>query len=853
MKRIIFLLFPLAIFFSGCCQEELENSRPDFPNGRIFTASFDQNETRTYIEDGNLLRWNEGDQISLFDGNTLNRQYQFDGETGDNAGTFSLVSKPYGTGNDLTANYAVYPYASNLKITEAGILSVTLPAEQNYAENSFGLGANTMVAATKDTDDTFLKFKNVCGYLKLQLYGDDITIKSITLAGNCNEKLAGKTTITPAYGQDPTTTMSDDATASITLDCGDGVNIGATAETATAFWVVVPPTTFEEGFEIIITDLSGDVFKKSTYKEVVIERNMIKPMTAFEVTKSKPTNNEIWYTNLSTTEATAPQNANSFGGAKIQSNLYNAEKECWIITSDKSVTEIGSFAFENCSNITNITLPASVTEIDWGAFKGCTGLTNINIPNNVNTIGYEAFKNCSSLSTLIIGNRVTLIDAEAFASCTELKSVDIPNSVTTIGDDAFKYCISLTSLTLGSGVTSIGSWAFEDCFSLTSLNIPDSVISIGASAFNDCNKITSVNIGKGVVSIGNLAFAYCNSLENINIPDNVTEIGRYAFAYCDNLKSVNFGANVKSLQLGIFEKCSNLINVTLPERLTKIESNAFYYCKSLTGISVPQSVTTIQSAAFYGCANLASMTLPGNLTELGNSVFYGCTSLTSIVIPDSIKWIRDYAFARCSSLIDVTLSNSVLAIKPHAFESCHALATITIPDTAAEIGEMAFYDCINLKTVYCKPILPPTGGRYMFSYAGYSTYEPIDCNIYVPCESIDAYKTAKYWNNLNIVGIEEETDPFLWFNPDQYITYVENYEVVEPNAEDWYEYSSSIDCPISPFSKIELKYEMIDDGSICYLCCRNRARENTSAIFLGKSGLVITDEDEDEIREYSYS
>ncbi len=58
---------------------------------------------------------------------------------------------------------------------------------------------------------------------------------------------------------------------------------------------------------------------------------------------------------------------------------------------------------------------------------------------------------------------------------------------------------------------------------------------------------------------------------------------------------------------------------------------------------------------------------------------------------------------------------------------------------------------------------------------------------------------------------------------------------------------------LSPFSKIEMKYEMIDDGSICYLCCRNMARENTSAMYLSKSGLVIHDEDEEEIRSCTYS
>ena len=244
MKKNLLLSFLLILLVSGCSQDELVKERFESSVGRIFTASFDQKDTRTYIENGNLLRWTKDDQISLFDGNTLNRQYEFDGETGDNGGTFTIVSKPYGTGNGLEANYAVYPYASTIKITESGVITATLPTEQSYVENSFGLGDNTMVAVTKDTEDTFLKFKNVGGYLKLQLYGDGITVKSITLTGNTNEKLAGQATITPVYGEDPTISMANDATKSITLDCGTGVEIGTSSETATVFWLVLPPTTF---------------------------------------------------------------------------------------------------------------------------------------------------------------------------------------------------------------------------------------------------------------------------------------------------------------------------------------------------------------------------------------------------------------------------------------------------------------------------------------------------------------------------------------------------------------------------------------------------------------------------------
>jgi hypothetical protein len=148
----------------------------------------------------------------------------------------------------MLTNYAVYPYDKDMTISDKGLITIDFPSEQQYAENSYGLGNNMMVAVTHNVYDTFLKFKNVGGCFKFQLYGDYVTVKSITLKGNNGEKIAGKATLTAAYDAIPSISMADDATTSITLDCGEkGVNIGSSVAQATAFWLVVPPTVFDKG------------------------------------------------------------------------------------------------------------------------------------------------------------------------------------------------------------------------------------------------------------------------------------------------------------------------------------------------------------------------------------------------------------------------------------------------------------------------------------------------------------------------------------------------------------------------------------------------------------------------------
>ena len=159
MKNFVPLLFLIALMVSGCTQDDMLRNGTSASGGRKFTASFEQDDSRTYVKDGLYSRWTEGDLISLFDAGTLNCQYLFSGKTGDSSGNFFLLNKPEGTGLPLSANYAVYPYSEDVKISGKGEIRVTLPSEQHYAENSFGQEDNTMVAVTKDVDDTFLYFK----------------------------------------------------------------------------------------------------------------------------------------------------------------------------------------------------------------------------------------------------------------------------------------------------------------------------------------------------------------------------------------------------------------------------------------------------------------------------------------------------------------------------------------------------------------------------------------------------------------------------------------------------------------------------------------------------------------------
>ena len=94
---------------------------------------------------------------------------------------------------------------------------------------------------------------------------------------------------------------------------------------------------------------------------------------------------------LKNSEATVVRQSISITTANITSSItYKGQVY--------SVTSIGSFAFEDCTSLTSVTIPDNVTSIGERAFSNCTSLTSITIPDSVTSIGSSAFSSCDSLT-----------------------------------------------------------------------------------------------------------------------------------------------------------------------------------------------------------------------------------------------------------------------------------------------------------------------------------------------------------------------------------------------------------------------------------------------------------------------
>ncbi len=556
MKKLLMAIFA-AFAFAACTQndvEELAANRADVPE--TLTVGFEGDDTRIQLNEARKTVWNAGDEVSVFYKSYDNLKYQFEGNTGDRSGMLSQVGGDF-TGQTMDEIIIIYPYSSDYLISfSSKAILVTLPATQNYEDGSYGKGGNIMVAASEFSAFTL---KSICGWLRIDLTGEGQKVCKISLQGNREEQIAGLVYVDAESAEvtfpgevggydDVENSVGgglDFANATyteITLNCGDGVELGAEAK---SFYIGLLPQTFEKGITVEVECDNGTSTTKSTSEPITIERNHIKPMEAIEYDGVLPEVYELAY-RTNDGKALDPITTEGFGG-EFKENIFDAATGEGKLLFAGAVTAIPDNAFGLCENLTWIDLPLGVTSIGASAFSGCSSMEEITLPASVASVGEGVFYNCTGkayincsgvsfssagFTEVVIGDSVTTIVDCAFRSCDSLTSVTIPDSVTTIGNMAFEDCDSLTSVTIGDSVTTIGSYAFYSCDSLTSITIPDSVTTIGRGAFEYCDSLTSVNIPDSVTTIGSYAFAYCNSLTSITIPDSVTMIGEGVFYYC---------------------------------------------------------------------------------------------------------------------------------------------------------------------------------------------------------------------------------------------------------------------------------------------------------------------------------
>ena len=122
--------------------------------------------------------------------------------------------------------------------------------------------------------------------------------------------------------------------------------------------------------------------------------------------------------------------------------IYNSNGNCIIETYEETKQKETIIHHKLVSGCKNSVIPDGVTEIGTAAFQNCTGLTTIAIPASVTAVGPLAFYN-TGLTSVTIPETITQIDDYCFADCANLTSVTLPATTTKINSNAFSGCPAL--------------------------------------------------------------------------------------------------------------------------------------------------------------------------------------------------------------------------------------------------------------------------------------------------------------------------------------------------------------------------------------------------------------------------
>lgn len=346
-----------------------------------------------------------------------------------------------------------------------------------------------------------------------------------------------------------------------------------------------------------------------------------------------------------------------------------------------------------------------------------------------------------------------------------------------------------------------------------------------------------MSIASELTRLQNAKAAIKQSLENKGATiDSSATLSDYP-SIIDNLPSGGDNSVLKDL----IER--DITSIEIPEGTTQIGHSAFLECQNLQEITIPNTVTIIQDAAFYLCG-VRNPIIPSSVTRINGNPFRS-SGLYNIVIPETVKsFIYTYAFQGCSylqtavindtnpasvngvdicnhmfqgctALTSVSFNHNILSIGNRAFQNCTSLPSFTIPSTVTNIQASAFYGCTSLTEIIVEATTPPTLASGAFDNTN-------NCPIYVPCESVQAYKTATNWSTyadrITCEGGETVNVELTGYESSYTIPYdTQNYAYWLPNIQ----ITATLDNgkePTNPqWSSSDLESNLGSDGNTCEL------------------------------------
>ena len=279
MKKYIqsMMAFAAIVSFASCSSEDnnttIENESAVKVMTFTATQEGDEQSTRAAIStsDSKVINWQEGDQISIFDG-TNNKQFTLKDGKGTPNATFT------GEALESGSYTAVYPYQSTASLSGNDVTNVTLPATQTATDNSFDKNAALMMA---QSNSNTLNFKNVVGYVKVK---PTFNCTRIDLKAFDNSAvLAGTGTVSYNNGK-PTLDLSSAPTKDYAITLTGDIKAN------NYYYIAVPPVTLKAGWTIEFTAKdNGKLYSRKGTNPITFTRNKVTDLGEFATT------GDYWY------------------------------------------------------------------------------------------------------------------------------------------------------------------------------------------------------------------------------------------------------------------------------------------------------------------------------------------------------------------------------------------------------------------------------------------------------------------------------------------------------------------------------------------------------------------------------
>lgn len=173
------------------------------------------------------------------------------------------------------------------------------------------------------------------------------------------------------------------------------------------------------------------------------------------------------------------------------------------------ITSIGQNAFNDFTNLKDLTIPSSLSNVESNSFSNCTGVTKFTIEAGINLSSSEV-KSFSSLNG---------VKELVFFGTGDMRNYNSLNS----GNRVWSYSLgTIEKVTIKAGLTSVGSYSLSKCTALKEVIVEDTVKKIGENSFADCSNLSKIELPNSLTSIDQYAFEHCTSLKEITIPNSVS-------------------------------------------------------------------------------------------------------------------------------------------------------------------------------------------------------------------------------------------------------------------------------------------------------------------------------------------